>query len=112
MQSDSTFSVDMHTRGQQAVLDVHGEIDGSSIESLQTTALRAMADHDSLVLRLRDVTFIDSAGLRSLIILKRSSERDAKPLVLEQPSRVVVRLLQLTALHEHFTISDVESMVD
>ena len=117
MTSDATFSIDVRTTGRQARLDVHGEIDGSSIESLQTTALRALADHESLVLRLDDVTFIDSAGLRSLIILKRSSDRDAKPLTLEQPSRVVVRLLELTALDRHFTIttetsSGEESMAD
>ena len=109
---ESTFSAELHTRGQHAVLDVHGEIDGSTIESLQTAALQAMADHDSLVLRMCNVTFIDSAGLRSLIVLKRSSDRDAKALVLEQPSRVVVRLLELTALDAHFTISNDESMGD
>ena len=112
MHSESTFSAELHTRGANAVLDVRGEIDGSTIELLQTAALKAMAMHDSLILRMRDVTFIDSAGLRSLIVLKRSSDRDAKPLVLQQPSRVVVRLLELTALDSHFTISNDEPTMD
>lgn len=106
MNGETTFAVEALERGRDAVLDVRGEIDGYSIESLQRAARQCVATHDGLVLRLHDVTFIDSAGLRSLIILKRLCDREDKPLVIEQPSRVVLRLLQLTALDGHFTIAD------
>lgn len=112
MNAETTFAVAMRDRGPDAVLDVRGEIDGYSIEALQRAARQALEGHDALVLRLHDVTFIDSAGLRSLIILKRLCDRDGKSLALEQPSRVVVRLLQLTALEAHFTVTGSASIDD
>ena len=109
---ESTFTVEVRERGRQVLLDVEGEIDGYSIKALHRVARDALDGYDGLILRLHDVTFIDSAGLRALIILKRLCEREIKSLVLEQPSRVVVRLLQLTALDSHFTVTDIASIAD
>lgn len=50
------------------------------------------------------VEFIDSSGLRVLLEARERADRDGHPLVLRNPSEVVLRLLKITATDELFTI--------
>ena len=52
----------------------------------------------AIVLDLRDVTFVDSAGLARIVAARRRAERSGRRLAVVRGCRAVERLLALTAL--------------
>jgi anti-sigma B factor antagonist len=55
-----------------------------------------------LVLDLRGLDFVDSAGISRILAARRRARRAGRRLVLVRGSRAVQRFLQLAALTEHF----------
>ena len=96
-------------RGRQAgtwVLRASGEIDVATSPELRRE-LHQLADRQgSIVVDLRDVTFIDSSGLGVLVgTLKRLRERDPDAtLVLEGLQDPVRKVFDITGLSDLFTI--------
>jgi anti-anti-sigma factor len=82
-------------RDDEGVILVRGEIDLGTAGLLEETAIGAPAD-GKLVLDLRDVTFIDSTGIRALVRVARS--REPTTIVLRDPSPRVEKLLRLVGL--------------
>ena len=77
-----------------------GELDVATAPELQASLT---AHRGPAILDLRDVTFIDSTGLRAL--LGATQGRDpAESLVLRAPSPAVRRLIELAALTERLAI--------
>jgi anti-anti-sigma factor len=86
-------------RDGRAVYALQGEIDMGAAEALlvRTTELAATQDGD-LVLDLADVTFIDSAGMRALLILRENLTSGGRTLRLGNVTPEVKRLLDLVGL--------------
>ena len=82
------------------VLRVVGELDVATAPELQH---RLTAHGGPTILDLRGVTFIDSAGLRAVVVAAQERSR-AEPLVLRAPSPAVRRLIELTSLTEQLAI--------
>jgi anti-sigma B factor antagonist len=55
-----------------------------------------------LVLDLRGLDFVDSAGISRILAARRRARRSGRRLVLVRGSRAVQRFLALAALTEHF----------
>jgi anti-sigma B factor antagonist len=55
-----------------------------------------------LVLDLRELDFIDSAGMSRILAARRRARRTGRRLVLVRGSKAVQRFLQFAALTEHF----------
>jgi anti-anti-sigma factor len=55
-----------------------------------------------LVLDLRDLDFVDSAGISRILAARRRARRAGRRLVLVRGSKAVQRFLQVAALTEHF----------
>ena len=55
-----------------------------------------------LILDLRELDFVDSAGMSRILAARRRARRAGRRLVLVRGSRAVQRFLQLAALTEHF----------
>ena len=55
-----------------------------------------------LVLDLRELDFVDSAGMSRIMAARRRARRTGRRLVLVRGSSAVQRFLQLAALTEHF----------
>jgi anti-anti-sigma factor len=55
-----------------------------------------------LVLDLRELDFVDSAGISRILAARRRARRAGRRLVIVRGSKVVQRFLQLAALTEHF----------
>lgn len=73
-----------------------GELDFSSSTSLRSAVNDAVADGITTVLvNLSGVTFVDSTGLSSLVMLHQSSVRHGAVLALVAPSEPVQHVLQL-----------------
>lgn len=97
------FCVDVVPSDGEIVVEAIGELDLHSAEVLEreVITLRA-AGHDSIVVDLRGVEFIDSTGLRLLIALHRAAQREGRSLSLVPGPRPVQRIFELTATHALF----------
>jgi anti-anti-sigma factor len=56
----------------------------------------------TLVLDLRELDFVDSAGMSRILAARRRARRADRRLVIVRGSRAVQRFLQMAALTEHF----------
>ena len=96
------------TREATSVLiAVAGELDAYSAPSLEAlaTSLRSEGCVD-FTLDLSQTAFVDSSGLRTLVALHADLvTAGVGSLALQAPSDSVTRLLGITGLTEHFTIT-------
>jgi anti-anti-sigma factor len=86
---------------------VSGELDLAVVDELRATLARPEAQAETVILDLRDVTFIDSSGL-SVIVASHQQMRAAEgrlAVVVTRPSPVL-RLFELCGLTETLTITD------
>jgi anti-anti-sigma factor len=85
--------------GGRSVYRLEGEIDMSAAEALlvRTTELAAAHDGD-LVLDLAAITFIDSGGMRALLIVRENLAAAGRALRLANVTPEVKRLLDLVGL--------------
>jgi anti-anti-sigma factor len=82
------------------VLRLVGELDLATAPQVQA---RLAAHRGRAILDLHQLTFIDSAGLRALVV-SALERRPTEALVLRAPSAAVRRILELTDLSEQFAI--------
>ena len=80
-----------------------GELDLTRAYSFdeELRALEALG-YASIVLDLRGVTFIDSAGLGRIIAARRRAQRDGRRFVVVRGCAAVQRLFAMTAIDQHF----------
>src|SRR3954463_3571955 len=70
------------------VLHVSGELDVATVPQFDAAVQLLLAAHrDRLVVRMADVTFIDSSGLGALLRAHRMSDAFDAPLVIQDPNR-------------------------
>jgi anti-anti-sigma factor len=96
------FSVSRRRAGDAIVVAPAGEIDLATIEVLDAEVGAALTDAEHLVLDLREVTFIDSAGLRLVLETSRKAGRFS---VVRGP-REVQRVFGLVGLEERLDMLD------
>jgi anti-anti-sigma factor len=85
-----------------ARVTVSGELDAATASDLESALADAVASGGRVELDLSAVTFIDSSGLRALIVSRQAASDAGGTLVLGATTAVVDRLLQLTGLDESF----------
>ncbi len=92
---------------EEAVVALSGEIDIGTVSRLVAAVETALAGGPSrLVLDMGQVTFCDSQGLGTLVVLNRTATRARSSLVLINVSDFLARLLEVTGLRQAFTIRD------
>ncbi len=101
------LSVESRDQGTWAVIDVDGEVDMFTAPKLREALIQSIEQgHERLVVDLGDVSFMDSTGLGVLIgALRRIRERSGE-MSLVCSSRPVLRVLEVTGLHNVFTIHE------
>jgi anti-anti-sigma factor len=99
--SDETknLDIDAHLEGRRVVLVVRGDVDMATAPRL----IAAMHDHAAPPVRHIDldcegVGFLDSAGVRALIMSRNEAGRFGIDVGIVQPSRSVRRVLEMTGL--------------
>lgn len=84
-----------------------GELDLEHAYAFEEELRRVEADAPPcLVLDVRDLSFVDSAGLALLLSARRRAHHAGRRLVLARPGRGLRRLLALTATEGLFEIVD------
>jgi anti-anti-sigma factor len=81
---------------------VSGELDAASANRLEEAVAGVLTDGAVLELDLGNVSFIDSSGLRTLLVVQQAATDAAGSLVLVATTPAVDRLLELTGLTETF----------
>ena len=95
--------------GDAARIAVVGELTDAARRPLVrevTDLLLSRHDLHRIHLELRDVTFVNSAGIAVLVQLHKLVAPRAIELVLVAPTPAVVRPLQLTGLWHRFTVAE------
>lgn len=91
--------------GSLAVIEVRGELDSGGCEELLQAVQDAVAEGGrELILDLRPMTFIDSAGTRSLIMIERLTADRGVALTVMAPPDHVTELLRTAGLAERMDL--------
>jgi anti-sigma B factor antagonist len=105
------FAVEVQRRKHVTIVQPRGELELATAETLRSTLDAAIADTLSatldgmehgarLVLDLRGLSFIDSAGLHLLVALDQRAQRDGFQLTLLAPAAPADRAIQLCGLDQ------------
>ena len=82
-----------------------GEIDLSTVEDVESGLRKAIdGGTGAVALDLREVSFLDSSGLRLLLRLHKDMSDAGRRLVLVQGPRRVARVFELTGAEDQFEI--------
>jgi anti-sigma B factor antagonist len=104
-QAEPTFDISTTDEGRAVVVTVHGEIDLSTHDQLAAALHRAVAPPArQIVVDLSDVGFLDSSGIRTLVIGWRQAEGQGMSFALRKPRPVVLKVLRLTGVDQALAI--------
>ena len=100
------FSVSVHTDGEIAVVEVMGEVDMSVTSELeQALAPRSLEGRTSVVIDLTGVTFMDSSGVRVLLLGHSAyQEAEISSAVALGPDSPVRRVIELAEVGEMLAV--------
>lgn len=102
--TDARLTIESVAASDSSTLALSGEIDPQTTDQLDAAIDGALGTSAHLVLDLAGVTFIDSAGLRSLIRAHRLTSESSGSLVLRAPRPSTLRVLEITGLTDELTI--------
>ena len=93
--------------GEAVTLAAYGEIDMATAPELDAALLRAEeSDAAQIILDLSAVTFIDSCGLRVVLVAERRSATDGKRLGMRLGDGQVARMMKFTAIDQMVNVLD------
>ena len=90
----------------QAIVYVEGDIDLATANSLREALVIALEKSPTVVVDLGGAGFIDSTGLNAFVRGHGEAEQRGGSLRLRRPSRMLRRLLEITALESVLLIDD------
>ena len=97
---------DEEVRPRVIRVTLRGELDLGSAYAFDRRLLAIEQSRPQLiVVDLRELTMLDSAGLARLVSAQRRARRGGWRLVLVRGGRAIQRVLRTTQLDEHFTIA-------
>ncbi|MFC4148973.1 STAS domain-containing protein [Micromonospora mangrovi] len=101
------LSITLHRTGDEVVLRLAGEIDMLTAAQLSTVVNEALADPPPrIVLDMGGVTFCDSQGLGTLVVLSRKASHAQSLLVLSNVGDFLLRVLDITGLRSALMIKN------
>lgn len=93
--------------GDTHIVSVSGEMDVDTAGGVEQELIRAEAtDAPAIVLDLGGLTFIDSTGIRMLLMVDARSRSDGDRVILRHPSQAVRRVLHLAGLEDRLHFAD------
>jgi anti-sigma B factor antagonist len=90
------------------IVDVTGDIDMGTSPGLRKTLMESLKATPRLVVNLREVRYVDSSGIASLVEVLKEARNTGKQLVLFGLNKTVYEVLQLTRLTKIFEIRETE----
>ena len=107
------FSVRVEPRGDATVVIPTGELDLATAPALEAALNRAFESAGSgrVVLDLRELEFIDSSGLRTLLTARRQAEDAGAKFSLVAGHRALERTLEIAGVHSVFTWTPADELI-
>jgi anti-anti-sigma factor len=104
----SRFAFQTQVRGAVAFVTLHGELDVHAAADLEDELerLECVSGIDIVALDLRELFFLDSSGLRTIVIFRNLLEEDDRRLVLVRGSQAVQRVFEITRMTERLEFVD------
>jgi anti-sigma B factor antagonist len=100
------LSIAVHNAPGQVVFHLAGEIDVLTVTKLSTMVNEILADPPPrIVLDMAGVTFCDSQGLGTLVVLSRKAQHAQSVLALANVGDFLLRVLDITGLRSALMIS-------
>lgn len=97
--------MDVRRQPDRIVLRLEGELDLASSPMLERALEGAeIAEPPLLVLDLDELRFVDSTGLRIILLAHESARRRGQEFAITQGSAQVQRLLSITSVAEHMRV--------
>ena len=98
------FSLERVDCGDEVILVLHGEFDLAGVSAFDSVASQ-IGPVSTVILDLRDVSFMDSSGLQEMIALQRRATTEGWSLLLANPQQQVVRLLHISGVDQYLMIA-------
>jgi anti-sigma B factor antagonist len=106
--NSSPFGLTIERRDGTVHISLSGELDISTAPQLEDDLRRVEAERpECIVLDLRDLSFMDSTGLRLLIMADARAREEGRRLAIGRGNEMIQRVLHLTRLDERLEIVDV-----
>jgi anti-anti-sigma factor len=100
------FRIDTASDESGTTIKLAGELDSATCGGLVERFEQLVADRPGeIAVDLDQVTFIDSAGLRAIIMIERAARAREIAVAIRAPAGPVADLLQLTGIREHVELS-------
>jgi anti-anti-sigma factor len=100
------FRIDTASSGSGTTIKLSGELDSATCGELVERIEQLLADRpEEIAVDLEEVTFIDSAGLRAIIVIERAAGEHEIAIEIHSPTGPVAELLELTGIREHVVLS-------
>jgi anti-anti-sigma factor len=106
MSRDQDFTLTEERRDQVAVIAPAGEVDLVTVHEVRDALTRAASSCRRVVLDLRQVTFMDSSGLRLLVEAQQEAERDGFAFAVVRGPASLERLFEVTGLDGRLDLFD------
>lgn len=104
----SRFSFELEERGALAVVSLRGELDMLATAELEPELERLAAESgiDAVALDLRGLDFLDSSGLRLVVLYGQRLHEARRRLVLVRGTQAVQRMFEITRMTERLEFVD------
>jgi len=112
--SESQVTISVDPGPVVYTVTVAGRVDSSNANKLDEKLSQLVEDrHTKLVLKLTDVTYMSSAGLRTIVSALRNTKKKRGDVRIASPSERVAEVFALAGLNPLFeTFDDVETAVN
>ena len=101
------FRVEVRSQGRASLITVSGELDLASSAALEEELVRvAESDSEQVILDLRELEFMDSTGLSTLVKAHQRAQEAGQRFGLVRGPQQVQRLLSLTGVAERLPFAD------
>ncbi|GAA2420490.1 STAS domain-containing protein [Streptomyces mauvecolor] len=101
-----TVKVGSRTVGDTTVVTLDGEINSTTSGGLQAQLLPYVRDHSQVLIDLTGVSYVSSAGLRTLLIVHRHAQQAEARIVLAGLSEEVRFVMSATGFLDFFKIAE------
>jgi len=104
--SDDLLTVTVTDRGHDVVIEVAGELDFGTMDTLLEVVQPPVGEGRSVVLDLAELGFCDSTGLGALVRLHKQAQDAGGALCLARVRPQIMSTIRLTMLHRLLVIRD------
>lgn len=92
--------------GNATILRITGRVDSSVAKTLEQKVMELASRDGAIIVDLREMNYVSSAGLRSFIVLAKHARAKNQTIALCGMSEEVAEIFEISGLMELFTIYD------